>query len=76
MIERESVKILVTGGAGRIGSAVCRETGDQVTHVTDRPGHDRRCAIDTARLETELGWRARETDIRGTVEWRLGLFQP
>jgi dTDP-glucose 4,6-dehydratase len=31
-----------------------------VTYVTDRPGHDRRYAIDASKLERELGWRAEE----------------
>ncbi|WP_426029382.1 dTDP-glucose 4,6-dehydratase [Caulobacter sp. DWP3-1-3b2] len=47
---------------------------DLITHVTDRPGHDRRYAIDATKLETELGWQARETfetGIRKTVEWYL-----
>ncbi|WP_035036837.1 dTDP-glucose 4,6-dehydratase [Caulobacter sp. AP07] len=47
---------------------------DLITYVTDRPGHDRRYAIDATKLETELGWRARETfetGIRKTVEWYL-----
>ena len=45
-----------------------------ITHVTDRPGHDRRYAIDARKLEEELGWRAREsfeTGLRKTVEWYL-----
>lgn len=45
-----------------------------ITHVADRPGHDLRYAIDATRLETELGWQAREnfdTGIRKTVEWYL-----
>jgi dTDP-glucose 4,6-dehydratase len=40
--------------------------------VADRPGHDARYAIDATRLETELGWRARETfdsGIEKTVQW-------
>ena len=47
---------------------------DLITYVTDRPGHDRRYAIDATKLETELGWKARETfetGIRKTVEWYL-----
>jgi len=43
-----------------------------ITFVADRPGHDRRYAIDATKLETELGWRARETfdtGLRRTVEW-------
>ena len=45
-----------------------------VTYVTDRPGHDRRYAIDARKLESELGWRAQEsfeTGLRKTVEWYL-----
>jgi dTDP-glucose 4,6-dehydratase len=45
-----------------------------VEFVTDRPGHDRRYAIDASRLESELGWRARETFETGlerTVRWYL-----
>ena len=37
-----------------------------IRHVKDRPGHDRRYAIDPAKVETELGWRPRET-------WETGL---
>ena len=43
-----------------------------MTHVRDRPGHDRRYAIDATKLETELGWRAQETFESGlekTVRW-------
>lgn len=46
-----------------------------ITHVTDRPGHDRRYAIDARKIERELGWRPAETfasGIRKTVEWYLG----
>jgi len=45
-----------------------------ITHVADRPGHDRRYAIDASKLENELGWRARETfdtGIEKTVAWYL-----
>jgi dTDP-glucose 4,6-dehydratase len=45
-----------------------------VSFVTDRPGHDQRYAIDASRLETELGWRAKETFDTGmekTVRWYL-----
>jgi dTDP-glucose 4,6-dehydratase len=48
--------------------------GALVTYVTDRPGHDARYAIDANKLETELGWTARETfetGIRNTVRWYL-----
>jgi dTDP-glucose 4,6-dehydratase len=45
-----------------------------VKYVTDRPGHDRRYAIDARKLERELGWRAQEsfeTGLRKTVQWYL-----
>jgi len=47
---------------------------DLISFVKDRPGHDRRYAIDATKLETELGWRADETfdtGIEKTVEWYL-----
>ncbi len=46
----------------------------QITFVKDRPGHDRRYAIDARKIERELGWRPAETfdsGIRKTVEWYL-----
>jgi dTDP-glucose 4,6-dehydratase len=45
-----------------------------ITHVTDRPGHDRRYAIDARKIERELSWRPAETfatGIRKTVLWYL-----
>lgn len=45
-----------------------------ITRVQDRPGHDRRYAIDARKLETELGWTPEETfesGLRKTVEWYL-----
>ena len=47
---------------------------DQITYVTDRPGHDRRYAIDAGKIEKELGWKPAETfdtGIRKTVQWYL-----
>ena len=46
----------------------------QMTYVTDRPGHDRRYAIDASKIQRELGWRPAETfdtGIRKTVNWYL-----
>ncbi len=46
----------------------------QITFVRDRPGHDRRYAIDASKLEAELGWKPAETfetGIRKTVQWYL-----
>jgi dTDP-glucose 4,6-dehydratase len=55
-----------------------RESGhsyrEQITHVADRPGHDRRYAIDAGKIERELGWRPAETfdtGIRKTIAWYL-----
>ena len=45
-----------------------------ITHVTDRPGHDMRYAIDASKIQRELGWSPEETfetGIRKTVEWYL-----
>ncbi|HWI78232.1 MAG TPA: dTDP-glucose 4,6-dehydratase [Ramlibacter sp.] len=46
----------------------------QIKHVPDRPGHDRRYAIDARKIERELGWKPAETfdsGIRKTVSWYL-----
>jgi dTDP-glucose 4,6-dehydratase len=46
----------------------------QITYVTDRPGHDRRYAIDASKIERELGWKPAETfetGIHKTVQWYL-----
>jgi len=55
----------------RAGGASYRE---QITYIKDRPGHDRRYAIDAGKIEHELGWRPAETfdtGIRKTVQWYL-----
>lgn len=47
---------------------------EQITFVTDRPGHDRRYAIDARKIERELNWKPAETfetGIRKTVQWYL-----
>jgi len=47
---------------------------DQITFVNDRLGHDRRYAIDTSKVECELGWKPTETfetGLRKTVQWYL-----
>ena len=47
---------------------------EQITFVADRPGHDRRYAIDASKIEKELGWRPAETfdtGIRKTIQWYL-----
>lgn len=52
-----------------------RSYADLITMVTDRPGHDRRYAIDPSKIENELGWKAAhtfETGLADTVDWYLG----
>ncbi len=49
-----------------------------ITYVQDRPGHDRRYAIDSSKMQTELGWtpiETFETGLRKTVEWYLNNRQ-
>jgi dTDP-glucose 4,6-dehydratase len=51
-----------------------RSYREQITFVKDRPGHDRRYAIDASKIERELGWKPAETfesGIRKTVVWYL-----
>ena len=50
----------------------------QITYVKDRPGHDRRYAIDASKIHRELGWKPAETfesGIRKTVQWYLSHTQ-
>jgi dTDP-glucose 4,6-dehydratase len=47
---------------------------EQITYVTDRPGHDHRYAIDPSKIERELGWAAQESfdsGIERTIRWYL-----
>ena len=51
-----------------------RSYRDQITYVADRPGHDRRYAIDATKMSSELAWQPQETfesGIRKTVQWYL-----
>ena len=51
-----------------------RSYHEQIAYVADRPGHDRRYAIDASKIEHELGWKPAETfetGIRKTVQWYL-----
>jgi dTDP-glucose 4,6-dehydratase len=51
-----------------------RSYSEQIAFVTDRPGHDRRYAIDASKIKRELGWHPRETfstGIRKTIRWYL-----
>jgi dTDP-glucose 4,6-dehydratase len=51
-----------------------RRADDLITYVKDRPGHDRRYAIDCSKIERELGWaplETFETGLRRSVRWYL-----
>ncbi len=66
-----SVCALLDGMQPRADGKSYRE---QITHIKDRPGHDRRYAIDASRIERELGWRPAETfetGIEKTIRWYL-----
>lgn len=71
-------------GAASVGRASARQVGlkadlqnsykSLITYVTDRPGHDRRYAIDASKIAKELNWQPEETfesGIRKTVQWYL-----
>lgn len=50
---------------------------DLITFVADRPGHDKRYAIDATKLESQLGWKAEETfdtGITKTIDWYIAAF--
>jgi dTDP-glucose 4,6-dehydratase len=67
----ETICDLLDARRPRAGGASYR---DLITFVTDRPGHDRRYAIDPSRIENELGWRAEqtfETGLARTIDWYL-----
>lgn len=70
----EVVRTLCTLLDGKRPRADGRSYAEQITHVTDRPGHDRRYAIDARKIERELGWTPAETFEHGldrTVDWYL-----
>lgn len=59
-----------------LDSLVPKDTAysEQITYVQDRPGHDRRYAIDSSKMQRELGWMPEETfetGLRKTVQWYL-----
>jgi dTDP-glucose 4,6-dehydratase len=64
----------VAGNPAFAGRGDVRCYGDLKTFVTDRPGHDRRYAIDATKITRELGWQPRhavEDGLRATVRWYL-----
>jgi dTDP-glucose 4,6-dehydratase len=70
----EVVSVLCDILDGMAPRADGRSYREQITYVTDRPGHDRRYAIDARKIERELGWTPAETfetGIRKTVAWYL-----
>ena len=76
--ERENIQVVKTICA-LLDQRRPREDGkpreSQITFVTDRPGHDRRYAIDASKLKRELGWEPKHTFEEGiayTVDWYLG----
>ena len=70
--EKANIEIvkLIIGSTGK--------TEDLIVHVKDRPGHDRRYAIDNTKITTELGWAPAytfETGMAQTIEWYLSHKQ-
>jgi dTDP-glucose 4,6-dehydratase len=76
--ERENLTVVKTICAlldERLPLADGRKRESLITFVKDRPGHDRRYAIDSSKLQSELGWapsQTFETGIAHTVDWYLG----
>jgi dTDP-glucose 4,6-dehydratase len=72
-----SNRVVVETIADTLDELVPLNTGSRrklITFVDDRPGHDLRYAIDATKIETELGWRARETfetGLRKTISWYM-----
>lgn len=63
-----------TKNTNLVGACSVRDYKELVTFVQDRPGHDRRYAIDASKIQRELGWQPEETfesGIRKTVQWFL-----
>ena len=75
--ERENIQVVRTICAlvdARRPRADGRPRESQITYVTDRPGHDRRYAIDASKIQGELGWKPGvdfETGMARTVDWYL-----
>jgi dTDP-glucose 4,6-dehydratase len=72
--ERSNIQVVhaICGLLDEIAPSPAGPRARLITHVADRPGHDRRYAIDPTRIERELGWRAAEpfeAGLRKTVRW-------
>lgn len=73
--EKQNLEVVQTICA-ILDSLVPKETQyqEQITYVTDRPGHDRRYAIDSSKMQRELGWtpvETFETGLKKTIQWYL-----
>ena len=79
-------EIYNVGGSNEVANIdivklICRTLGKPeslITFVPDRKGHDLRYAIDSSKLQNELGWRPEvdfEAGIRETIEWYRGKYQ-
>ncbi len=67
-------KVMPAGRNQNLVKAGKRDYTDLITFVKDRPGHDRRYAIDASKIKRELGWKPKHnfnTGIQTTVEWYL-----
>ncbi|MDR0677962.1 MAG: dTDP-glucose 4,6-dehydratase [Holosporaceae bacterium] len=76
-IANKICKILDEKCPRRLDDGRSRSHSELITFVPDRPGHDRRYAMDASKLERELGWKAKEnfdSGILKTIEWYLGKF--
>lgn len=78
----DELRPLSVNDDGSVGAGHARDKTptykNQITHVKDRPGHDRRYAIDASKIADELGWQPEETfetGLRKTVEWYLNNEQ-
>ena len=74
----EVVKIICNILDGLYPRSDNRKYSELITFVTDRPGHDRRYAIDSTKIEKDLGWRPKETfesGIEKTIKWYLDYYK-
>jgi dTDP-glucose 4,6-dehydratase len=73
--EKQNIEVVQTI-CSILDSLVPKKTqyAEQITYVTDRPGHDRRYAIDSSKMNTKLNWtplETFETGLRKTIQWYL-----